>query len=60
MALLLMPTAVQRTKKVISEGKKVISELQKLMVEEKMMIYNIYDNKIQIIACQFYITKYYL
>lgn len=35
MALLLMPTAVQCIKKMISDGRsKVISELQKLMAEE--------------------------
>lgn len=39
MALLLMPTAVQRIKKMISEGRsKVISELQKLMAEENEKI----------------------
>lgn len=39
MALLLMPTAVQHIKKIISEGKsKVKSELQKLMAEENKKI----------------------
>lgn len=39
MALLLMPTAVQRMKKMISEGKsKAVSELQKLMAEKNEKI----------------------
>ena len=39
MVLLLMPTAVQRMKKMISEGKsKAVSELQKLMAEENEKI----------------------
>lgn len=39
MALLLMPTAVQRIKKMISDGRsKIISELQKLMAEENEKI----------------------
>lgn len=39
MALLLMPTAVQCIKKMISEGKsKAVSELQKLMAEENEKI----------------------
>ena len=39
MALLLMPTAVQRIKKMISDGRsKIILELQKLMAEENETI----------------------
>lgn len=39
MALLLMPTAVQHIKKIISEGKsKAVSELQKLMAAENEKI----------------------
>ncbi len=39
MALLLMPTAVQRIKKMISDGRsKIILELQKLMAEENEKI----------------------
>lgn len=39
MALLLMPTAVQHIKKIISEGKsKAVLELQKLMVAENEKI----------------------
>jgi len=39
MAFLLMPTAVQHIKKMISEGKsKAVSELQKLMAEKNEKI----------------------
>ena len=39
MALLLMPTAVQRMKKLLPEGKsKAVSELQKLMAEKNEKI----------------------